>query len=55
MLYYKLSNCCSLPGGVVAEYEVVTGLTRPVNDAGVIRGDDIDTTQLSDEGKTLIH
>ncbi|XP_038872726.1 hematopoietic progenitor cell antigen CD34-like [Salvelinus namaycush] len=38
-----------LHGGVVAEYEVVTGPTRPVNDAGVIRGDDIDTTQLADE------
>ncbi|XP_064856548.1 uncharacterized protein LOC115138596 isoform X3 [Oncorhynchus nerka] len=38
-----------LHGGVVAEYEVVTGPTRPVNDAGVIRGDDIATTQLSDE------
>ncbi|XP_020337760.1 hematopoietic progenitor cell antigen CD34 isoform X1 [Oncorhynchus kisutch] len=38
-----------LHGGVVAEYEVVTGPTRPVNDAGVIRGDDIDPTQLSDE------
>ncbi|XP_029550200.1 hematopoietic progenitor cell antigen CD34 isoform X2 [Salmo trutta] len=42
-----------LHGGVVAEYEVVTGPTRPVNDAGVIRGDDIDTTQQSDEADTL--
>ncbi|XP_014022176.1 hematopoietic progenitor cell antigen CD34 isoform X2 [Salmo salar] len=41
-----------LHGRVVAEYEVVTGPTRPVNDAGVIRGDDIDTTQLSDEADT---
>ncbi|XP_029531484.1 hematopoietic progenitor cell antigen CD34-like isoform X2 [Oncorhynchus nerka] len=41
-----------LHGGVVAEYEVVTGPTRPVNDAGVIRGDDIATTQLSDEADT---
>ncbi|XP_041747524.1 hematopoietic progenitor cell antigen CD34 [Coregonus clupeaformis] len=41
--------------GVVAEYEVVIGPTRPVDVAGVIRGDDIYTTQLADEEADAPH
>lgn len=59
VLQRKLSLCCSLPGGVVAqdesESDVVTGPTQPVDVAELIRGDDIDTTQPADEGKKRIH
>lgn len=59
VLQCKLALCCSLPGGAVAqdksESDVVTGPTQPVDVAELIRGDDIDTTQLAEEGKKWIH